>query len=102
MPGRQLFLEVTTETLPGTKDTFLLPHLVHFNFSASCPEIVSVSSNVQVMGSTQRRSADGKEGTIYGGWLICGRCPAEAGAVNAQACHGGRGHQPGAEQPATA
>jgi hypothetical protein len=30
------------------------------------------------MGSTQQRGAGGREGTIYGRWLIWGRCPAEA------------------------
>ena len=29
----------------GTKDTFLLPHLGHFNFSASCSDMVSMRSN---------------------------------------------------------
>ena len=31
--------------LPGTKDTFVLPHLGHFDFMASCSEMVSVRSN---------------------------------------------------------
>ena len=32
--------------MPGTKDSFLLPHLGHFNFSASCSEMVQASSRI--------------------------------------------------------
>jgi hypothetical protein len=42
----QLFFEVTTKTFPGTNATFLLPHLGHFGFAASCCEMVSVRSNL--------------------------------------------------------
>jgi len=39
----QLFLDVTTKTRPGTKETLLLPHLGHFSFAASCSDMVSVA-----------------------------------------------------------
>ena len=42
----QLFFAVTTNTRPGTKVTFLLPHFGHCGIAASCSEMVSVRSNL--------------------------------------------------------
>jgi hypothetical protein len=42
----QLFFDVITNTRPGTKVTFLLPHFGHCGLAASCFEMVSVRSNL--------------------------------------------------------